>query len=114
MSSRDDAWLLDIVLAAKLAIDFVTGIDESEFMADLKTQAAVARQIEIIGEAAKRLSDDFRRDNPELQLREAAGMRDLVIHQYSRVDPKRLWQVVDKDLVELIAKLEPIIPEEPA
>lgn len=74
--SRDDAWLLDIVQAARLALDFVGGMDEAAFKSDLKTQAAVTRQIEIIGEAAKRLSDEFRSQHPALPLRDVARMRD--------------------------------------
>lgn len=82
-------------------------------MEDLKTQAAVTRELEIIGEASKRLSEEFRSENPDLPLREAAGMRDRIVHQYASVDVRRVWQVVTRDLPDLISKLEPHLPEEP-
>lgn len=111
--SRDDAWILDIVHAARLAIEFLGDLDQAAFMEDLKTQAAVTRELEIIGEAAKRLSEEFRSENPDLPLREAAGMRDHIIHQYTSVDVRRVWQVVTRDLPGPISRLEPHLPEEP-
>lgn len=112
--SRDDAWLLDIIYYAKLALEFTEGMDDVGFAEDLKTQAAVTRTIEVIGEAAKRLSPEFRSAHPDLPLREAAGMRDRVIHEYDRVVIHRLWEVVRDDLPDLIEKLEPLVPEEPS
>lgn len=114
MSSPDEAWILDVVHAAKLAIEFVGDMDQAVFMADLKTQAAVTRQIEIVGEAAKRSGEAFREAHPDIPLREAAGMRDRVIHRYDDVDVRRLWGVVEEDLPKLIAQLEPLMPEEPS
>ena len=73
---RDDATLLDIEKAAKSAMDFVQNMDERDFIYDLKTQSAVLHQLTIIGEAVKRLSDDFRSENPEIPWRFMAGMRD--------------------------------------
>jgi uncharacterized protein with HEPN domain len=58
--SRDDATLIDLARAADLAIEFVRGMDSATFQADLKTQSAVLHQLLILGEAAKRLSPDFR------------------------------------------------------
>ncbi|MEX2394695.1 MAG: DUF86 domain-containing protein [Actinomycetota bacterium] len=111
--SRDDAWALDIVNAARLALEFVGDMSKDAFLSDRKTQAAVTRQIEIIGEAAKRLSTGFLAAHPDIALREAARMRDLVIHRYSNVDPIRLWGVVETGLDELITKLLPLLPTEP-
>jgi uncharacterized protein with HEPN domain len=64
--SRDEGNLLDILKAARLAIEFKGQTDKDEFLADLKTQSAVLHQLLIIGEAVKRLSPEFRGAHPEV------------------------------------------------
>ncbi len=108
---NDEAVLLDIVKAAKLAMLFVQGLDESAFIYDLKTQSAVLHQLMVIGEAVKRLSEDFRTVHPQIQWRLAAGMRDHLIHAYDAVDLEEVWKVVQRDLPELLNYIEPLIPQ---
>ncbi len=95
---RDSATLLDIVKAAKLAIEFVRGYDERTFPYDQKTQSAVLHQLAIIGEATKRISDPFRKANPDISWKSMAGMRDHLIHAYDAVDLEEVWRVVTRDL----------------
>ncbi|MCY7392617.1 MAG: DUF86 domain-containing protein [Leptolyngbyaceae cyanobacterium CAN_BIN12] len=66
MTDRDDASLLDMARAARLALEFIQGMSEAEFAVDRKTQSAVLDQIAILGEAVKRLSVDFRTRYPEI------------------------------------------------
>jgi uncharacterized protein with HEPN domain len=63
---RDDAILADMHRAARLALDFVLGMDQAAFTADLKTQSAVLHQLLVLGEAAKRLSGPFRDAHPQV------------------------------------------------
>jgi uncharacterized protein with HEPN domain len=65
-SSRDPATVADTVRAARLALQFVEGLDRERFLTDEKTQAAVLHEITIIGEAVKRLSDDYRAVRPAI------------------------------------------------
>jgi len=69
-------------------------------------------QIEIIGEATKRLSDEFRNQHPDIPWRSMAGMRDVVIHGYDHVDIEEVWRVAKADIPRLIMMLEPLVPPE--
>jgi len=104
--SRDHETVLDILRAAALAQQFVTGLDRDSFLDDLKTQAAVLHEIAIIGEATKRLSDALRIAHPEIPWRMIAGMRDRLIHHYDEVDLEQVWRTVTIDIPILITQLE--------
>lgn len=71
------------------------------FLRDRKTTDAVLRNLEVIGEAAKRLSEDFRSRYPDVPWRLIAGMRDKIIHDYGRVDLEAVWTVVETHLPAL-------------
>jgi len=77
---RDDAHLLDILRATRLAIEFNGPAEKAEFLGDAKTQSAVLHQLLIIGEAVKRISPDFRAEHPEVPWKPIAGTRDKLIH----------------------------------
>ncbi len=90
----------------------VIDISEKVFMDDIKTQDAVIRRIEIIGEAIKNLPADFKRKNQQIEWREIADMRNKLIHEYFGVDEDLVWEVVNKDIPKLkkqIAELLEII-----
>lgn len=79
-----------------------------EFFADAKTQDAVIRNIEIIGQAVKGLSDDTRSLDAAVPWRQIAGMRDKLIHEYFGVDLALVWDVVERELPVLRPQLEEI------
>lgn len=108
---RDDATVLDILKAARLATGFVSGQNKAEFIKDIKTQSAVAHQILIIGEAVKRLSDDFRSQHNTIPWGDIAGMRDKIIHGYDDVDLNAVWTALSGDIPELITFLESVSKE---
>ena len=110
--SRDDAALLDIVRAARLAAEFMGTADKNSFLEDLKTQSAVLHQLLVLGEAVKRLSDEFRTRHPEIPWQLIAGMRDKLIHEYDEVDVDEVWKTVASDVPRLIALLHPLAARE--
>ena len=112
--SRDDAFVLDMLTAARRAVEFASGLTQDQLSTDFKTQSAVLHQLLVLGEAAKRLSDDFRAAHAETPWRAIAGMRDRIIHGYDDVDLHEVWRTLDSDLPSLIVMLERLVPPEPA
>ena len=107
MSERGDADLVaDISDAARRVGEYIRGITFEEFEKDTKTQDAVVRNIEIVGEAVKRLSGGFKRRHPDVPWKQMAGMRDVIIHRYFGVAIDIVWRVATKDLPEAVARLE--------
>ncbi|PWU12659.1 MAG: hypothetical protein C5B51_00325 [Terriglobia bacterium] len=109
--SRDDVHLLDILKAARQAIEFKGPAQKAEFLEDAKTQSAVLHQLLIIGEAVKRISPEFRAAHPEVPWKLIAGTRDKLIHFYEGVDLEEVWKMVTSNLPELIALVEPLTPD---
>ncbi len=109
----DDASLLDIAEAARLIVEFQQGFDYNAFARDDKTRAAVLHELLIIGEAAKRLSPEFRDEHGQIDWRSIAGMRDRLIHQYDQVDLEEVWRVVTRDIGLLTEFLKPLLPSLP-
>ena len=100
----DRAYLLHIRDAIE-KIRGYTSEGRKAFLNDPKTQDVVARNLEIIGEATKNLSDTLKRPHPGVPWKRIAGMRDKMIHEYLGVNLKLVWEVVDKEL-PLLRKLK--------
>ena len=107
---RDDATLLDILRAARLALEFRGRLEKAAFLTDLKTQAAVLHELLVLGEAAKRLSAAFREEHPDVPWKAIAGMRDRLLHGYDDEDLDLVWKTVDEDLPGLVKRLEALAP----
>ncbi len=90
--------LFDILEASKNSIDFIGKMNFSEFEKDLKTVSAVLHQIMIIGEATKRLDEQFMKKHSVLPWKQMAGTRDVLIHHYEEADLSIVWDIVKKQL----------------
>jgi len=99
-----------MMLGAQDALSFVADLDETAFLESRLHQAAVIRSLEIIGEAASKVSPDVKAALPQLPWREIIGMRNRLIHGYADVEIDHVWAVLKTDLRPLIAMLEPLIP----
>ncbi len=80
------------------------------FLQDPMVHDAVVRNLEIIGEAAKRVDDSYRTAHPEVPWRALAGLRDVLIHQYEGVDLERVWAVVERDLPRVRLGVSSLLP----
>jgi uncharacterized protein with HEPN domain len=103
---RDDVIIQDIINAARLVIEFVKGLDKDTFIYDWKTRSAVLYQLTVMGEAVKRLSKEFRAQNPEIPWTLIAGMRDHLIHGYDLIDWDEVWKTATVDVPALLARVE--------
>ena len=112
--AKDLSLLLDMLLAARDAQDFVAGMDAAAFRASRLHQNAVIRSLEVIGEAAGKVSPGFRAAHPTIPWHEIVGMRHRLIHDDAEVDLDLVWSVVGEELDPLIATLAPLIPPEDA
>lgn len=109
---RDETYLLDILIAARRAMSYMEGITREKFQRNEMLQDAVTRPLEIIGEAAGRVSDDYKEAHPEIPWHKMIGMRNRLIHEYFRVNYGAVWDTVQEDLPGLIQLLESIVPPE--
>jgi uncharacterized protein with HEPN domain len=110
---KDTATILDIQRASLKVIQFHQDICKTDFMEDDKTQSAIVFQLMIIGEAVKRLSQEFRTLHPETPWQLMAGMRDKLIHNYDDIDWEEVWKTSTTDIPVLLAQLNPLIPQPP-
>lgn len=91
-------------------IERFTDDRKSRFLQEDMVQDAVIRNLEIIGEAAKRIDENYRAAHPGIPWRALAGLRDVLIHQYEGVDPGRVWAIVEKDLPPLKRAIAELLP----
>lgn len=104
----DEIYLLHIKDAIKKIDIYVNNLDFEEFRKKLIVQDAVIRQFEIIGEAAKRLSEDFKNHNSNIPWKYIIGMRNRLIHNYFGVDIDTVWETIVKDIPNLKKEINEI------
>jgi uncharacterized protein with HEPN domain len=110
---KGDKLYIDHILAA---IDRIQSYTEGEtrkaFMSTPMMQDAVIRQLEIIGEATKKVSAATRKKHPDVPWKDMAGMRDRLIHEYFGVDLKAVWDTAARDIPALAKQIRSIVGQE--
>ena len=109
--TRDDEQRVGDILDACHKLSEVAGLGRAEYDRNWMLQSAVERQLEIIGEAASRLSEEFLGSNAGLPIRQAKGLRNVISHEYFRVSRDRVWNVVINRVPELLSALSPCATE---
>ena len=110
---KDMARLWDMLDAAQTAVEFTKAISFEAFLNDRKTRNAVERNLEIIGEAARGVSQERRESTPDIPWRSIIALRNIIAHEYGEVLYENLWTVCVKRLPALIAQLEAMGAENP-
>jgi uncharacterized protein with HEPN domain len=110
---RDPAYLWDMLDAAETVRQLVAGLSIEAYLRDRRSQLAVERGIEILGEAARRVSTSFQRLHPEIPWAGIISQRNVIAHEYGEIKQERIWVVATVHVEELIVKLRPLVPTIP-
>jgi uncharacterized protein with HEPN domain len=110
---RDRAYLWDMLEAARQAVDFTRGLTFDAYVADPMRRMAVERSLELLGEAARRVTAGFREGHPEIPWRDLIGLGNVLAHDYGEVEQDRLWQIATRDAATLTDQLESLVPGAP-
>jgi len=111
--SRDEVmYLQDIADSCDKVLRFTKGLSLPDLLQDEKTYDAVVRNLEIIGEAAKHISDELRKQLPDIEWRKIAGMRDMLAHVYFGIDNDILWDVVQNKVPHLAKAIRVFLNKE--
>lgn len=109
MKKDSEIFLGHILESIKKIEEFTMGVSKEKFLRDIKLQDAVIRRIEIIGEAAKNIPQNFREKHPYIEWAEMAKTRDKLIHGYFGVDIELTWNIIQTDIPLLKRKIEKVI-----
>lgn len=109
---RDSQYLVDIRDAIFRILDYTHGLEYKAFLDRPIVQDAVIRNLQVIGEATKKLSDDLRLKHPDVPWRDMAGLRDRLVHDYFGIDYPIVWDVVQRDLPSVLPQVETILQNE--
>jgi len=107
---RDAGYLLDMLHHARGLARAARGRTLAQYAPDEDLRLLVERRLEIIGEAARHVSESFRSAHPEIPWRKIIAQRNLLAHEYGEIEDDILWQVVTVSVPELIEALEPLVP----
>jgi len=111
---KDDlAFLWDMMDAAKAIGEFVAGRTFDDYLRDRMMRGAVERHIEIIGEAARGVSEQFRASHPEIPWGKIVAQRHVLAHEYGEIEHELIWRVATVRIPELIRNIEPLVPPAP-
>ena len=110
---RDAGFLWDMLDAAKAVSEFVTGRTFQDYLDDRMLRGAVERHMEIIGEAARNISDHFREAHPQVPWRQIIGQRNVLAHGYADIKHRLIWNVATIHIQELIEELARLVPPPP-
>jgi uncharacterized protein with HEPN domain len=117
LEERDPAHLWDMLEAARAVVDFTESLTLEEFLAASRdsqiTRLAVERELEVLGEAARRVSSRFRDEHAEIPWKETVGLRNVISHEYDKVNYTEIYRIVREQIPELITLMEPLVPPPP-
>lgn len=108
---RDRAHLWDMLDAAQAIAEFVRGKTYNEYLSNRMMRGAVERHIEIIGEAARRVSEETRQAQPDIPWHAIIGQRNVLAHQYDEILDEAIWAVATRRIPELIEQIHKLLPE---
>ena len=110
---RDAGFLLDMLQHARGVMKAVQGLALDDYVADEDLRLAVERRVEIIGEAAGRVSAAFQQAHPDVPWRKIIAQRNVLAHEYGEIQDDIMWRLATVSIPELVSLLEPLVPPPP-
>jgi uncharacterized protein with HEPN domain len=110
---KDASRLNDIVKAAEAVAGFIEGCTEADYNGNLLLRSAVERQVEIIGEATRAVSETLRAAHPEIPWKKITATRHILAHDYGMIKNDILWRIATVHVPELLAQVRPLVPPPP-
>jgi uncharacterized protein with HEPN domain len=111
MSRDESLYIDDIQAACEKVVRFTKGMTYKEFVHDDLHFDAVLRNLQIIGEAVKKISEETRQTHPEVKWRKIAGFRDIVAHEYFGVNEETVWDIVENEIPALFEIAKSMLEE---
>ncbi|MDJ0899237.1 MAG: DUF86 domain-containing protein [Xenococcus sp. MO_188.B8] len=111
--NRDKEALIDIYNAVNEVLNFTDAITKKDLEVDKMRLNATLYSIQIIGEATKRLSSEFRQANPQIPWKRIAGMRDKIVHDYNKIKLNLVWEVATQEVPKLFEQIKVLLPKKP-
>ena len=108
--NADLGWLWDMLMAARYVTEFIQERTLEDYQTNALLRSAVERQIEIMGEAAGRVSAEFQNTHPEIEWRKIIGQRHILAHGYGKVDHELVWLVATVHVPVLVSQLASLVP----
>ncbi|MBO6531673.1 MULTISPECIES: DUF86 domain-containing protein [unclassified Allomuricauda] len=107
MSKRDNVLLIhDMIESVQKIMTYTRDMSFDQFKSDSKTVDAVIRNFEVIGEAANRLTENYKNNNPEIEWSHLRGFRNRIVHEYFGIDLEIVWHIIEENLPELLTVLK--------
>jgi uncharacterized protein with HEPN domain len=107
MSKRDNVLLIhDMIESVQKIMTYTRDMSFDQFKGDSKTVDAVIRNFEVIGEAANRLTENYKNNNPEIEWSHLRGFRNRIVHEYFGIDLEIVWHIIEENLPELLTVLK--------
>ena len=110
-NSEVRVWLHDIVESISLIEGYIAGLSQEELFNSIEKQDSVARRLAIIGEAVQHIPEDFKNSLPNVAWAKAAGMRNILVHEYFDVENDLVWKTLNKSLPEFKKQIEQLIKD---
>jgi uncharacterized protein with HEPN domain len=111
---RDPAYLFDMVEVGKKILVYIQQKNYEDFLRDDLLKDAIERNLTIFGEAARKLSEQFKGENPDIPWRRIIGLRNILVHEYEDIDYDEIWEIITIHLPILVLRLEALMPPIPS